>query len=95
MPAADHAVGDDRGEQRLDGAEERDGNCRADETHEHCFVDRWKRGPGKREIECAEPGADGLDRQMRELHHQCRGDQDHERGRYPHNESGPGQEQHE
>ena len=77
---ADHAVGHDRREQRLDRAEGGDGEARARPAHGRFGQrDRGQRRAGKPGVNPAEAAADRLDRQVKSWPATVVDDQRHER----------------
>src|SRR5437899_2820681 len=77
------------GEQRLDGAEQRDRERRAREAGHLMERDRGKRGSRQGRVDDAEPAADRVHRQVEQLHHGGRHDERHEWTRDAPVEPGP------
>ena len=83
VAVVDLAVGDARREQRLDGAEQRDGDGGRDQLAE--VVDRQWRDAERRQFlrDAVEAAADGFDREFEEPCHERSHDEDGERPRRP------------
>ena len=75
VPRADHAVGDDGGEQRLHRAEQRDGDRRRTSVVTSVKLRCGHRGMGQRGADLAEPAADRLDREVEQRDRDGRPDQ--------------------
>ena len=92
MAPADHAIRDDRGEQRFDGGEQRDregGSCQDPQPLERDHRQRRTRQTG---VNFAEPCPDRLHRQMPQLHDDRRHDERHEGTRDAPADSWPGRD---